>query len=303
MRYDPRLSGLRGLAALGVVADHAGLLSGIPTALLGDLGIGVFLMLSVVLLVRGLDSNSNLKRYFRRRITRIWPLYFGTCAVVFLLFDRNPTHLAVNLAFGGIWVPSQQFTFTSWAPHFVLWTLQIEEVAYLVFPLVAKLGVVGRNRLGLLLVGLGGGCAGASIPVWSGGYACGLAAWTIPYGIGLLILGGGLSRGIPFASALLPGAVVMGPPVGTVMALLPAANILIRPPSLLGSRPAAAVGEISYGLYLTHAILLAVLGLALGIALCLPVAFLCEASVRPRTLFDRLRPMNQLRNPLVSTAQ
>lgn len=303
MRYDPRLSGLRGLAALGVVADHAGLLSGIPTSLLGDVGVGIFLMLSVVLLVRGLDINPDPIRYFRRRITRIWPLYFGTCATVFLLFDHNPTHLAVNLAFGGIWIPSDQFVFTPWAPHFVLWTLQVEEVAYVAFPLVAKLGPEGRNRLGLLLVIIGGASAGVSIPVWAGGYAFGLAAWALPYGIGLLILGGGLARGIPYASALLPAAAIVGPPAGVALALLPASNLLSRPPAWMHWGPIAGIGEVSYALYMTHAILLATLGVTLGLALCIPVAFLAEAAVRPRALVARIRPLVRFRSPLVSTAR
>ncbi|MDA4126919.1 MAG: acyltransferase family protein, partial [Thaumarchaeota archaeon] len=85
--YDPRLSGLRGSAAFLIVLYHVagfGILVGIPPllarafdqAVVGFwVGVPVFLMLSMVLLLRSLDANSDIKHYFKRRIKRIWPIY------------------------------------------------------------------------------------------------------------------------------------------------------------------------------------------------------------------------------------
>src|ERR1700730_16332722 len=79
-KFDPGLSGLRGLASFGVVLFHASIYIRMPLFALTStfyLGVPVFLMMSMYLLLKRLDANALLKHYFKRRIIRIWPIYFG----------------------------------------------------------------------------------------------------------------------------------------------------------------------------------------------------------------------------------
>ncbi|HEV2139041.1 MAG TPA: acyltransferase family protein, partial [Nitrososphaerales archaeon] len=164
--YDPRLSGLRGSAAFLIVLYHvAGF--GVPLAVpplvakLFDqsvvgfwVGVPVFLMLSMVLLLKSLDANPDIKHYFWRRIKRIWPIYFGSLIVIFLFFNAYTTyHLTV-------WDYVGFFTFTEYYVHpfingplGVFWTLQLEEAVYLFIPLIHS----SRRKewIGSILVGVG----------------------------------------------------------------------------------------------------------------------------------------------------
>src|ERR1700730_2530487 len=83
-KFDPGLSGLRGLASFGVVLFHASKYVRMPLFALTStfyLGVPVFLMMRTYLLLKRIDSNADLKHYFRRRIIRIRPIYFGTLVV------------------------------------------------------------------------------------------------------------------------------------------------------------------------------------------------------------------------------
>ncbi len=86
--FDPCLSGLRGVAAFGVVLFHACTVLGFlyPLFLPLSTGVSLFLMLSIFLLLRSLDNNPSLGHYFFRRIRRIWPIYYLTITGAFLLY-------------------------------------------------------------------------------------------------------------------------------------------------------------------------------------------------------------------------
>ena len=145
------LDGLRGLAALSVVAFHVWLYRpertpGTRTSL-GDqvffelhLGLISFFVLSGFLLYRGLLRRSNLKRYAVRRIARIVPAYYVSIAGCLILFAAlglddlvPPTDsLPVFLAFG-----QNYFSDTLMEINPVTWTLCVEAAFYVALPLVA----------------------------------------------------------------------------------------------------------------------------------------------------------------------
>ena len=85
--YIDNLDGLRGLAALIVVFSHTSnaglfLVPGLNMSGTGKSGVYLFFILSSFLLTRPILSlkdnfftSQNLTRYFKRRVTRIFPLY------------------------------------------------------------------------------------------------------------------------------------------------------------------------------------------------------------------------------------
>ena len=145
------LDGLRGLAALSVVAFHVWLYRpertpGTRTSL-GDqvffelhLGLICFFVLSGFLLYRGLLRRPNLKRYATRRIARIVPAYYVSiagCLIIFAALGLDdlvpPTDsLPVFLAFG-----QNYFSDTLMEINPVTWTLCVEAAFYVALPLVA----------------------------------------------------------------------------------------------------------------------------------------------------------------------
>lgn len=300
MRFDPRLSSVRGLAAGSVAASHGADMSLHTTAFafLGWVGVAAFLALSIRLLVPKLDEAPALGPYFRRRALRIWPLYWATCLAAFIVFDRDLTRLVLNAAFVAIYVPGAQFpTGLAWAPAFVLWTLQVEEAAYLTFPLVAHLGNVGRRRLGFGLVGVS--VAYAIAVEWgpwghayvvTGGYGLPLA-WLGCYGVGLLALGS--PPGAPWTTPGLALAAVAALPAmpfefGILLALPLVYGVLRSPPAWLDRMTLVAIGEVSYALYLLHVVVFALLG-PLGLAAAVPVAGSVEFATRGRSIAARVR--------------
>jgi exopolysaccharide production protein ExoZ len=279
--FSPERSALRGLGASAVVAEHSlqlvGLTSGLASVStvaavlrlgnVGWMGVGLFLALSIYLLLGTLDANPALRRYFRRRIVRIWPLYFASCALLYVVFDRNLTNLLFNVSFLAVWIPSEAFhntVSTSWPATSVVWTLQIEEWAYLAFPLVIRLSHRSRLLLGAGLVSTFGAWVFVSpdyFTPWP---------WLACYGFGLLAYESrGRLRGWgPLAVTVVPIGFFLGWPWG-ILAVGPAiAWVIAEPPAFLARWVLVAVGECSYSLYLLHQVILEYLGL-----LGLPVAY------------------------------
>ena len=157
--HVPALDGVRGLAILMVLLFHfvaqTTATNGFEAAVNGVLGYGLlgvdlFFVLSGFL-ITGILYDSRLQPgYFRsfymRRVLRIFPLYYGVLAVVFLVLPRVPVlraseiaglreHQAwawlygvnVYLSLHGGWV-------LSYIEHF--WSLAVEEHFYFVWPLV-----------------------------------------------------------------------------------------------------------------------------------------------------------------------
>ena len=301
MTFSPERSALRGVGASAVVASHAAQLAAvsfgalaIPIGLLGNLGwmgVSLFLSLSIFLLLGSLDANPDLRHYFARRIKRIWPLYFAMCGVLFLLFDHDLGDLTWNVSFLAVFDPAHAFHNSAagaWPTTYVVWTLQVEEWAYLCFPLIALLGHRARLAVGFGLVATLG--VGAFVPLnyftpWP---------WLCCYGFGLLAYEsrGSLERWGWWLLLGVPVGFAVGWPLGLLAIGPVAAWAVAHPPGWLKRRALVAVGESSYGLYLTHLLVLDYLGLP-GLAVAYPLAFGSEALQRGREMVRRVRAVNR----------
>ena len=134
--FQPSLAGLRGTASLGVVLFHASDFILFPLGALTStfyLGVPIFLMMSTYLLLNRLDTNNDLKHYFRRRITRIWPIYYGVLVYFYIQFPYPFWDFVRYLFFIEYYVNPYGFY-----PVSVFWTLQLEEAMYLIIPLIHR---------------------------------------------------------------------------------------------------------------------------------------------------------------------
>src|ERR1700677_1497524 len=161
--YQPELDGLRFYAFLGVFICHTLPFDGavyrrfhlpIPwlwgaIAKSGAAGVDLFFALSAFLitsiLLREREETGaiSLRRFYLRRILRIWPLYFLLIALGVVLAHTMVKqslpwyYVAGYLLFVGNWVHA-----VFGGPNsicFPLWTVSIEEQFYLVWPLAAKM--------------------------------------------------------------------------------------------------------------------------------------------------------------------
>ena len=154
--YRPGLDGVRGVAILLVLGQHA------PTRPLIDgwVGVTVFFCLSgyliTTLLVRELQTGTiDMRAFYRRRAARLGPALVTVVAatiVVLLIFRQD-------LSFGQIFAPAgAAVAYTTnlfdWAGSFFAhdyfnytWTLSIEEQFYLLWPFVLLRGYRRNPRL------------------------------------------------------------------------------------------------------------------------------------------------------------
>ncbi len=158
MKHVPALDGVRGTAILLVLLSHLiggyGLTSPAARGLLlfchsGWLGVDLFFVLSGFLITSILLDHPRDHRYwldfFARRVLRIFPLYFGTLAIVFWVLPHLPACApgVRELVPNQVWL----WTFTTnlaaargvffnspgvYLEH--LWSLAIEEQFYLFWP-------------------------------------------------------------------------------------------------------------------------------------------------------------------------
>ena len=165
------LDGVRGLAVLGVMATH--LLAGNTARLgvvgnllaLGVNGVDIFFVLSGFLITGILHDSLGDSFYFRkfyaRRVLRIFPLYYGVILVLMMM--TGPLHLHWN---GLQWslllyLQNTHFLFPSLrdfhTPYFDidhLWSLAVEEQFYLVWPLLVALMPRPRRLLAVCVAGI-----------------------------------------------------------------------------------------------------------------------------------------------------
>lgn len=162
------VDGLRSLAILPVLFNHCysheGLLRSI--SFIGDigwLGVDLFFVLSGFLITGILVDTVGRKNYYRnfmiRRVLRIFPLYY-CCLIAFTIAGhRNALQWHALQEWGGVgWFFSYLGNFrTAWmrtnVPIFSfdpLWSLQVEEQFYLVYPFVVL--VLSRSGLRKFLI-------------------------------------------------------------------------------------------------------------------------------------------------------
>jgi peptidoglycan/LPS O-acetylase OafA/YrhL len=155
--YHPGLDGVRGVAILLVLGQHA------PTKPLTDgfVGVTVFFCLSgyliTTLLVRELHGGTiDVRAFYRRRVARLAPalLTVVLVTVVVLLIDRH------DLSAGQIFAPAgaalaYSTNLFDWSGHFFdtkdyfnyTWTLSVEEQFYLLWPFALLVGYRRNPRL------------------------------------------------------------------------------------------------------------------------------------------------------------
>jgi peptidoglycan/LPS O-acetylase OafA/YrhL len=267
LSYRPELDGIRGLAILLVLAQHINLPS---STLAGLVGVNLFFVLSGFLitsiLIAEQDKNGaiSLRRFYERRVRRLLPAlvavliatgvlmalrgqlgaYIGPAAVSFFYVSDIAKAIGYDLGYVG---------------H--TWSLAMEEQFYLLWPAlliftprrwlapVAIGGIIVAVALQLLLVpndvlahfrpdvradAILWGCLIALVPVavprWAA-VASGIALFVVsftflwPFAIGLSSV---------LAAVFIAGAASLAP--------------------ILSVRPLVRIGQISYGMYLWHAI-------------------------------------------------
>ena len=301
--YQPELDGLRFYAFLGVFVCHSLPFEGafyarfhLPVPWLwgaiaksGAAGVDLFFALSAFLITsillreRSETGAISLRRFYLRRILRIWPLYFLVIAlaVVFshTLADQHLPwyYVAGYLLFVGNWVHA-----VFGRPESVcspLWTVSIEEQFYLIWPVLMKIlsrrGMIvaaivtfllaDASRLGFMLAGWSGGfiyygstsrCDSLALGILLALFADRLPALT-RY-TRLLLLASGLT-GWVVSSAWLneqPGPVDMRMVWGRLIVSLCAGAILYAcldsHSRLVRGSWVVRLGKISYGLYMLH---------------------------------------------------
>ena len=261
--HRPALDGLRGVAILLVVADHAGYLRE-PA---GGIGVTVFFVLSGFLITRVIiearDSGTwSMPGFLANRFVRLFPALLLMVTVVSAVMaqrgfraDRIADHALPALAYVQNMAPRMRF------PVFgQTWSLGVEEQFYLFWPLVVP-WVLGRARPRLVLLGAIAGSAAVMIAYphdWLPMHAYALLSgcllallgplagrwWLVPAGaLGLVV-------SIQVAPTF-PQIYVYGPLVATPAAVLLVAgaahgNRVLELPVL------RFFGRISYAWYLWH---------------------------------------------------
>jgi peptidoglycan/LPS O-acetylase OafA/YrhL len=281
------LDGMRGLAAVAIVAFHARP-DWMPLGWAAvDLffGLSGFLITSIVL--KHGDSPGFLRQFYLRRGLRIWPIYYLTL-LGFILFRH---HLPTRCDWSGLWyyltyLQDIPLYWSAEAPRFHgflkhTWTLAIEEQFYLLWPVVVL--VCGGRRIPVLALG----CAGFSVMARVSGWPASLLLTRMDG----LVLGGllaailhggwldrfragwlfgvlavlGVSGVIAIAAALhlsCPDLSVSGPGLLAInivgmgligLAVTSSGSAWLAP---LRWGPLTYLGKISYGLYLYHYVIL-----------------------------------------------
>ena len=286
--YRPEIDGLRAVAVLAVVANHAGLLAG------GFVGVDLFFVISGYLITGILQGELaagtfSILTFYQRRIRRIFPALLAVLAacLAFGWFALLPDEYAqLGKHVGGaslfisnfvLWKEAGYFDNASATkPLLHLWSLGVEEQFYLLWPLLlAAAWALGRYVLGAVAL-LFAASLGADLLLtaphpemsfflplcrfWEL-MAGGLLAWAESHrlgvkrgqhalaALGLLLIAAAC---LLFGSAdPFPGWRAMLPVAGAV-AIIAAGERAASNRLLLAARPMVWVGLISYPLYLWH---------------------------------------------------
>jgi peptidoglycan/LPS O-acetylase OafA/YrhL len=271
---DARLDGLRAISALAVLLFHAGVLGG------GSMGVDVFFVLSgfliTNLLAREIDlaGGINLKKFLARRVRRLLPALMLVVAVYAVgshyLWPRFAGSRWLDVLCAAFYLTDFREAYaTSYAPLSHTWSLALEAQFYLMWPFAtAMLMKMARPRAAAVLLLLWAVLTVARDLLKLDGLH-GVAYFAPPFHATGLFLGAALALRplrLDLGWAGLAGLAVIflwpwpfiwpipsGPAFWLITAAeLAAALVIGSPPRVLGWRPLALVGLISYGVYLWH---------------------------------------------------
>ena len=274
--YLPWLDVLRFLACFLVIVLHC--IPAVPPGV-GHAGVALFFSISGFLIGRVLMNSEGLSYFYARRFLRIYPAYFATIALLGILAFTPFFH---NPALGGmIWRNIQYYlTFTfqlspdgDKLPLLIVWSLCVEELFYLLLPLLfllkkpVRIGIALVVIVGLLLVP-----RFHLLPDGSGTWF--LFPLNLFFGVFLAISQPRLRSSFPFvAVAALVVVIANGfggwyHSFGPISALLCTATVWSlavfdgKLPRVL--EPVRWMGQLSYGIYLLHLFCVSLAVRALG---------------------------------------
>lgn len=155
------LDGWRGAALVCVLASHFG-----GPYFLGRFGVDAFFVLSGLLMAKVLcEDQQALGQFFVRRIARIMPALYVYIAATFiteavLRAASSPVEIAATLLFLRTYIPSDSDHWITALPLAHLWSLSVEEHAYLLMALIATISARLMTRTATFLLLMALGCAG-----------------------------------------------------------------------------------------------------------------------------------------------
>ena len=151
LTYFNQLDGLRCIAVMAVLICHWITIKAVEVIPLGSMGVNLFFVLSGFLITRILLVNKginelnktshfkSLKQFYIRRSIRIFPIYFITIFVLFLInFDAVRSNIVwlvtytLNIKFSlpNVWETNELGSLVH------LWSLCVEEQFYILFPFI-----------------------------------------------------------------------------------------------------------------------------------------------------------------------
>jgi peptidoglycan/LPS O-acetylase OafA/YrhL len=167
----PQLDAVRGIAILVVLAHNLHGFSSAPFSIVsnyGWMGVDLFFVLSGFLITGILLDSKSSENYFRnfyaRRCLRIWPLYYSVLILMFVilplvrpqdapeLFQRSSPWWSYPFFLQNFLVSAPALAV---GPLGVSWSLAVEELFYLVWPLFVRLLSTERLQLAAWAVLLG----------------------------------------------------------------------------------------------------------------------------------------------------
>ena len=311
-KYDPRIAQLRFFASFSVALYHLWTLQIVPLAFFrfGWLGVPLFFELSIFLLLNRLDENPSLTHYFKRRVRRIWPLYFLVVVIVFLV-DRYMFHMGVTYYDLLLHFAFVSFVITPFSFHYLFWSLQLEEWMYLAIPFIHRMNDKAKFQIAVLLVFISFSYSLFIVllpynefhllylmpPFWLGAYGWGIIAYLLKkkqkdeqtnkeaiYLILILyaqyVFTAFVFHSNEFVYELFTRFLIYN------LALPAFAVLIINPPRVL-SRVTVFLGEVSYGVYLWTLLFQELFGVA-GILYGILTAVVTEFPLRRREIVSRL---------------
>ncbi|MWD28442.1 acyltransferase family protein [Aquicoccus sp. SCR17] len=275
------LDGLRGLAALVVVVSHCANAGYLPRALgagFGQMGVGIFYVLSGFLMshlyLHGQPDAAAMRRYLVARLTRVLPLFHLVLALSLLGFAVS----GVSVYGVATWPGILRNAFLLHGST-ILWSVPVEVQYYLLFLLIWRAWQGGWH--GRALAGLVVGQAALAVAIFVTLRETALLPFWLHYFLFGHLLSLAVARGVlagvashPAARRLAWGAVVLlplAPPMVRGLLGVPVLPIFADPVSagypalimalaLTGAGPFRALawpglrwlGRISFGIYLLH---------------------------------------------------